>query len=139
MIDLNKKKEDLSVLEALNNKLREILDKEIGDIEEDDLEFGISKNVPLDKNIKELWEKGIEKNNYYEVSLIETLEHHDGVYVKITFKNEAHGIKAHRYASVRASGKTELSHRAFIEMENLEIILELLNENLKLTVRYLNS
>lgn len=103
-------------------RLGEVLEKELQnllkEVEEEDLEFGVSTSLSGGL-LSSLWKECVEDNNYMEVSFVEVMEHHDGAYLKATFRNSIQNYTAERYVSVRSSGRVEISYAFFVEMDGM--------------------
>ncbi|WP_340689765.1 hypothetical protein [Hydrogenobacter thermophilus] len=105
--------------EYIKNALREILSQ----VDEEDLEYGVSQEATL-SGLGELWEEGVEKNNYMEVVFTEIMEHHDGAYLKATFRNSTEDAYAERYISVWSSGRVEMSYALFLSLNSVSARVE---------------
>jgi hypothetical protein len=93
----------LEKVQKLGKFLEEELQNLLKEVEEEDLDFGVS--VSLSGGLlSSLWKECVEDNNYMEVSFVEVMEHHDGAYLKATFRNSTQNYTAERYVSVRSSG-----------------------------------
>ncbi len=130
-IDEAYKKKDLEKLLNLKANLEPTIEDILQDIDEDDLEFGYKEDIDLDQNI---WKEAVEDNNYYDIKT-ETLEHHDGIYLKATFINEIDNIKAERYVNIRSNARIEISYRCFITKDNVLGILEKIKDKFSLTLK----
>ena len=113
----------LDKLEEFSKKAQEKLRETLSELDEEDLEFGLNFDLQGEE-LLDLWKNSIEENNYMEVSLVEIMEHHDGTYLKATFKNSKDSFTAERYVSIRSSGRVEISHAFFFEMEGLLVRME---------------
>ena len=113
----------LSKTEVFFQKVQEKLKDTLSQLEEEDLEFGFGFDLQ-DEELFDLWKKFVEENNYMEVSSVEVMEHHDGAYLKATFKNSKDSFTAERYVSIRSSGRAEISHAFFLEMADLLVRIE---------------
>ena len=114
----------LSKTEEFFQKAQEKLKDTLSQFEEEDLEFGFGFDLQ-DEELFDLWKKSIEENNYMEVSSVEVMEHHDGAYLKATFKNSKGSFTAERYVSIRSSGRVEISHAFFFEVEGVLVRMEI--------------
>ncbi|MDW8294246.1 MAG: hypothetical protein RMK21_02700, partial [Aquificaceae bacterium] len=61
---------------------------------------------------------------YMEVVYTEIMEHHDGAYLKATFRNAAEDFSAERYVSVRSSGRVEIGYAFFLSVGNVRVRVE---------------
>ncbi|WP_448587249.1 hypothetical protein [Thermocrinis sp.] len=113
----------LSKLERFGKIVEEKLKAQVSELDQEDLEFGLSLSLQ-DENLSQLWQECIEDNHYMEVSFMEVMEHHDGAYLKATFKNSRGPYTAERYVSIRSSGRVETSHAFFLIMDNLTFRVE---------------
>ena len=107
------------VEEYIKNALQEILSQ----VDEEDLEYGVSQEATL-SGLGELWEEAVEKNNYMEVVFTEIMEHHDGAYLKATFRNSTEDAYAERYISVWSSGRVEMSYALFLSLNSVSVRVE---------------
>jgi hypothetical protein len=98
----------------LEGELQELLKE----VEEEDLDFGVSVSLS-GSLLSSLWKECVEENNYVEVSFVEVMEHHDGAYLKATFRNSTQNYTAERYVSVRSSGRVEISYAFFVERDGV--------------------
>ncbi|MCX8060569.1 MAG: hypothetical protein N3C13_05165 [Aquificaceae bacterium] len=105
--------------EAIRPKVRELLEK----VDPEDLEFGLKLQVKW-QELEEAWREKVEENNYMEVVHTEIMEHHDGAYLKATFRNSYGDYQQERYVSVRSSGRVEVSHALFVYLEGLRVRVE---------------
>ncbi len=117
-IDQRYREEAIEKVKRVGKVLRERIEKAIKDIDEEDLEYGVSIEI-IGNDLKSLWEEGVERNNYMEVVSAEVMEHHDGAYLKATFRNGAGDCYADRYISVWSSGKTDISHAFSLSFNNV--------------------
>ncbi len=103
-------------------RLGKILEQKLGEllkeVEEEDLEFGVNLNFS-EGLLSSLWKECVEDNNYMEVSFVEVMEHHDGAYLKATFRNSTRNYSAERYVSVRSSGRVEITYAFFVEKDGV--------------------
>ncbi len=113
----------LSKLEEFGGLVKEKIKNSLSELDPEDLEFGLSFSVQ-DEKLLSLWQDCIENNNYMEVSFVEVMEHHDGAYLKATFKNSKSPYTAERYVSIRSSGRVETSHAFFLETEGIFLRVE---------------
>lgn len=102
------------VEEFIKQKRGEILE----DTDQEDLEYGLSRELVLN-GLGKLWEEAVEKNNYMEVVFTEVMEHHDGAYLKVSFRNSLDDTYAERYVSIWSSGKIDISHALFVRLEGV--------------------
>jgi hypothetical protein len=108
----------LEKVQRLGKFLEEELQKLLKEVEEEDIDFGVS--VSLSGSLpSSLWKECVEENNYMEVSFVEVMEHHDGAYLKATFRNSTQNYTAERYVSVRSSGRVEISYAFFVERDGV--------------------
>jgi len=108
----------LEKVQRLGKFLEEELQNLLKGVEEEDLDFGVS--VSLSGGLlSSLWKECVEDNNYMEVSFVEVMEHHDGAYLKATFRNSTQNYTAERYVSVRSSGRVEIFYVFFVEMDGV--------------------
>ncbi len=110
---------------ALGEKLRELLQE----VDEEDLEFGVKLELEAPE-LEDLWKSAVEENNYMEVVFTEIMEHHDGAYLKATFRNSIDSIWAERYVSVRSSGRVEITYAFFLVFDGVKARVEKLREGL---------
>ncbi len=110
------KKEALSKVEYLRDKLKAILEEVIASLDSDDIEMGVSETISVDED---LWKTSVEDNNYMEVVFTEIMEHHDGAYLKATFRNSVENAYADRYVSIRSSGRVEITYAFFVMISNI--------------------
>lgn len=96
-----------------------VLGSHLEDIDPEDLEMGLQVSLEEDPQLAQLWQENVENNNYMEVSYTEIMEHHDGAYLKATFRNEYENYTQERYVSVRSSGRVEITHALFITIGNV--------------------
>lgn len=123
------RQEALSKLESLCQAIRPKVEELLKDIDPEDLDFGIKLELKAPE-IEEVWNKAVEENNYMEIVFTEIMEHHDGAYLKTTFRNTIDSCSAERYVSIRSSGRAELSHALFLDIEPLKIRVEKLGGGL---------
>jgi len=117
-IEESYRKQALEKVQRLGKALEEELQNLLKEVEEEDLDFGVSVSLsggPLSS----LWKECVEDNNYMEVSFVEVMEHHDGVYLKATFRNSTQNYTAERYVSVRSSGRVEIGYAFFVERDGV--------------------
>jgi len=105
-------------VQRLGKFLEEDLQNLLKEVEEEDLDFGVSVSLS-GSLLSSLWKECVEDNNYMEVSFVEVMEHHDGAYLKATFRNSTQKYIADRYVSVRSSGRVEISYAFFVEMDSV--------------------
>jgi hypothetical protein len=108
----------LEKVQRLGKFLEEELQNLLKELEEEDLDFGVSVSLS-GSLLSSLWKECVEENNYVEVSFVEVMEHHDGAYLKATFRNSTQNYTAERYVSVRSSGRVELSYAFFVERDGV--------------------
>ncbi|WP_029552340.1 hypothetical protein [Thermocrinis jamiesonii] len=113
----------LGKLEDFGKLAEEKLKDKLSQLDQEDLEFGLSLSLQ-DGELFKLWQDCIENNNYMEVSFMEVMEHHDGAYLKATFKNSKGPYTAERYISIRSSGRIEISHAFFLETKETIVRME---------------
>jgi hypothetical protein len=104
---------------ALGEKLRELLQE----VDEEDLEFGVKLELEAPE-LEDLWKSAVEENNYMEVVFTEIMEHHDGAYLKATFRNSTEDAYAERYISVWSSGRVEMSYALFLSLNSVSARVE---------------
>ena len=108
----------LEKVQRLGKFFEEELEELLEELEEEDLDFGVS--VSLSSSLlSSLWKECVEDNNYMEVSFVEVMEHHDGAYLKATFRNSTQNYTAERYVSVRSSGRVEIFYVFFVERDGV--------------------
>ncbi|SNZ17015.1 hypothetical protein [Hydrogenobacter hydrogenophilus] len=112
------------VEEFIKQKEAELLE----DTDQEDLEYGINMELSL-KGLGELWEEAIEKNHYMEVVFTEVMEHHDGAYLKVSFRNSLGDTYAERYVSIWSSGKVDISHTFFMKLGDIRLRVERVKED----------
>jgi hypothetical protein len=108
----------LEKVQKLGKFLEEELQNLLKEVEEEDLDFGVSVSLS-GSLLSSLWKECVEDNNYMEVSFVEVMEHHDGAYLKATFRNSTQNYTAERYVSVRSSGRVEISYAFFVERDGV--------------------
>ena len=108
----------LEKVQRLGKVLEEELQNLLKEVEEEDLDFGVSASLSGGL-LSSLWKECVEDNNYMEVSFVEVMEHHDGAYLKATFRNSTQNYTAERYVSVRSSGRVEISYAFFVERDRV--------------------
>jgi hypothetical protein len=108
----------LEKVQRLGKFLEEELQNLLKEVEEEDLDFGVSASLSGGL-LSSLWKECVEDNNYMEVSFMEVMEHHDGAYLKATFRNLTQNYTAERYVSVRSSGRVEISYAFFVERDGV--------------------
>jgi hypothetical protein len=108
----------LEKVQRLGKFLEEELQNLLKEVEEEDLDFGVSVSLSCSL-LSSLWKECVEDNNYMEVSFVEVMEHHDGAYLKATFRNSTQNYTAGRYVSVRSSGRVEISYAFFVERDGV--------------------
>ncbi len=115
------RRQALQRVEFLRDALVEPLSGIIRERDEEDLQMGTSEELSLDED---LWRSAVEENNYMEVVYTEIMEHHDGAYLKTTFRNSVERAYADRYVSIRSSGRVEVNHAFFVEVEGVRVRIE---------------
>jgi hypothetical protein len=75
----------LEKVQRLGKFLEEELQNLLKEVEEEDLDFGVSVSLS-GSLLSSLWKECVEDNNYMEVSFVEVMEHHDGAYLKATLE-----------------------------------------------------
>jgi hypothetical protein len=108
----------LEKIQRLGKFLEEELQNLLKEVEEEDLDFGVSVSLS-GSLLSSLWKECVEDNNYMEVSFVEIMEHHDGAYLKATFRNSTQNYTAERYVSVRSSGRVEIGYAFFVERDGV--------------------
>jgi len=117
-IEESYREQALEKVQRLGKVLEEKLQNLLKEVEEEDLEFGVSASLS-GSLLSSLWKECVEENNYMEVSFVEVMEHHDGAYLKATFRNSTQNYTAERYVSVRSSGRVEISYAFFVERDRV--------------------
>lgn len=123
----NYKRQALEKVERLGRALEEAILLALEQRDPEDLEFGISYEFESPK-VESLWKEAVEENNYMEVVFTEIMEHHDGAYLKATFRNSTERYFADRYVSVRSSGRVEVGYAFFVLREGIKVRVERLAE-----------
>ncbi|WP_333784705.1 hypothetical protein [Thermocrinis sp.] len=113
----------ISKLEEFGELAQQKIKNSVSELDPEDLEFGLSLSLQ-DQELFKLWQDCIENNNYMEVSFVEVMEHHDGAYLKATFKNSKGPYTAERYVSVRSSGRVEIAHAFLLETKGIVVRME---------------
>jgi hypothetical protein len=108
----------LERVQRLGKVIEEELQNLLKEVEKEDLDFGVSASLSGGL-LSSLWKECVEDNNYMEVSFVEVMEHHDGAYLKATFRNSTQNYTAERYVSVRSSGRVEISYAFFVERDDV--------------------
>jgi hypothetical protein len=108
----------LEKVQRLGKFLEEELQNLLKEVEEEDLDFGVSVSLS-GSLLSSLWKECVEENNYVEVSFVEVMEHHDGAYLKAIFRNSTQNYTAERYVSVRSSGRVEIFYVFFVERDGV--------------------
>jgi phage tail tube protein FII len=83
----------LEKVQKLGKFLEEELQNLLKEVEKEDLDFGVSASLSGGL-LSSLWKEYVEDNNYMEVSFVEVMEHHDGAYLKATFRNSTQNYTA---------------------------------------------
>jgi hypothetical protein len=117
-IEESYREQALEKVQRLGKVLEEELQNLLKEVEEEDLDFGVSASLSGGL-LSSLWKECVEDNNYMEVSFVEVMEHHDGAYLKATFRNSTQNYTAERYVSVRSSGRVEISYAFFVERDRV--------------------
>jgi hypothetical protein len=117
-IEESYREQALEKVQRLGKVLEEELQNLLKEVEEEDLDFGVSASISGGL-LSSLWKECVEDNNYMEVSFVEVMEHHDGAYLKATFRNSTQNYTAERYVSVRSSGRVEISYAFFVERDGV--------------------
>jgi len=117
-IEKSYREQALEKVQRLGKVLEEELQELLKEVEEEDLDFGISANLSGGL-LSSLWKECVEDNNYMEVSFVEVMEHHDGAYLKAIFRNSTQDYTAERYVSVRSSGRVEIGYAFFVERDGV--------------------
>jgi hypothetical protein len=117
-IDESYRGQALEKVQRLGKFLEEELQNLLKEVEEEDLDFGVNASLS-GSLLSSLWKECVEDNNYMEVSFVEVMEHHDGAYLKATFRNSTQNYTAERYVSVRSSGRVEISYAFFVERDGV--------------------
>jgi hypothetical protein len=108
----------LEKVQRLGKFLEKELQNLLKEVEEEDLDFGVSVSLS-GSLLSSLWKECVEENNYMEVSFVEVMEHHDGAYLKAIFRNSTQNYTAERYVSVRSSGRVEIGYAFFVERDGV--------------------
>lgn len=98
-------------------------------MDEEDLEFGVKLELKSPE-LEEAWKKAVEENNYMEVVFTEIMEHHDGAYLKTTFRNSLEECHAERYVSISSSGRVEIGYALFLRLDGVSVRVERVGEGL---------
>jgi hypothetical protein len=117
-IEESYREQALEKVQKLGKVLEEELEELLEELEEEDLDFGVSVSLS-GSLLSSLWKECVEDNNYMEVSFVEVMEHHDGAYLKATFRNSTQNYTAERYVSVRSSGRVEIGYAFFVERDSV--------------------
>jgi hypothetical protein len=117
-IEESYREQALEKVQRLGKFLEEELQNLLKEVEEEDLDFGVSVSLS-GSLLSSLWKECVEENNYMEVSFVEVMEHHDGAYLKATFRNSTQNYTAERYVSVRSSGRVEINYAFFVERDGV--------------------
>lgn len=117
----------LERVERLGKVFEHALSSAFDDVEPEDFEFGVSLELNS-AEAENLWKECVEENNYMEVVFTEIMEHHDGAYLKATFRNSAGNYFSDRYVSIRSSGRVEITYAFFVLMDGLRVRIERLGE-----------
>jgi hypothetical protein len=102
----------------LGKFLEEELQNLLKEVEEEDLDFGVSVSLS-GSLLSSLRKYCVEDKNEIEDYFVEVMDHHEGAYLKATFRNSTQNYTAERYVSVRSSGKVEISYAFFVEMDGV--------------------
>ena len=111
----------LEKVNTLKEAIKDFLKDIVESVDAEDLEMGISERVEIRED---LWRDAVEENNYMEVVYTEIMEHHDGAYLKVTFRNSVEDAHADRYVSVRSSGRVEITHAFFVKLNSVGVRIE---------------
>jgi hypothetical protein len=117
-IEESYREQALERVQRLGKVIEEELQNLLKEVEKEDLDFGVSASLSGGL-LSSLWKECVEDNNYMEVSFVEVMEHHDGAYLKATFRNSTQNYTAERYVSVRSSGRVEISYAFFVERDGV--------------------
>jgi hypothetical protein len=117
-IEESYREQALERVQRLGKVIEEELQNLLKEVEKEDLDFGVSASLSGGL-LSSLWKECVEDNNYMEVSFVEVMEHHDGAYLKATFRNSTQNYTAERYVSVRSSGRVEISYAFFVERDDV--------------------
>jgi hypothetical protein len=117
-IEESYREQALEKVQRLGKVLEEELQNLLKEVEEEDLDFGVSASLSGGL-LSSLWKECVEDNNYMEVSFVGVMEHHDGAYLKATFRNSTQNYTAERYVSVRSSGRVEIGYAFFVERDGV--------------------
>ncbi len=120
-IQENYRKEAFSKVEKLRDDIKILVEKIIPQLDIEDIEMGVSEEITMDEN---LWKWAVEDNNYMEIVFTEIMEHHDGAYLKATFRNTLENAYADRYVSIRSSGRVEITYAFFMNMDDISVRVE---------------
>lgn len=117
------RREAFERLKVLCEAFTERIGQTLKNVDTEDLEFGVRLEL-RESDLSELWKRAVEDNNYMEVVFTEIMEHHDGAYLKITFRNNTGSCFAERYVSVRSSGRVEIGHALFMSLKQVLVRIE---------------
>lgn len=117
------REEAFSKLKRLCSLIEPHVEAFIQDSDPEDLEMGLRFELKM-HDIEDLWKEAVEENNYMEVVYTEIMEHHDGAYLKATFRNSLENCYGERYVSIRSSGRVEISHAFFMDLRGIRIRVE---------------
>lgn len=123
------REEALLKLKRIGDAIRPEVEKLIKNTDPEDIEFGTRVELRTEE-LDSLWKECVEENNYMSVVFTEVMEHHDGAYLKVIFKNSIEDYEEDRYVSIRSSGRVEISHALFITVEGVRARVERAGEGL---------
>ena len=123
------RQEALSKLKDLCQSLSPKVKGLLEEVDEEDLEFGVKLELKSPE-LEEAWKKAVEENNYMEVVFTEIMEHHDGAYLKTTFRNSLEECHAERYVSISSSGRVEIGYALFLRLDGVSVRVERVGEGL---------
>ncbi|MCS7307840.1 MAG: hypothetical protein NZ526_04735 [Aquificaceae bacterium] len=121
------KEEALLKLKRVGDAIRPRIEELIKTVDPEDIEFGTRVELKAEE-LEALWKECVEENNYMSVVFTEVMEHHDGAYLKVIFKNSTEDYEEDRYVNVRSSGRVEISHALFVTVENVRARVERVGE-----------
>lgn len=117
----------LSKVRTLGGALKPKVEELLRSVDSEDIEFGVKLELKAEE-LQELWKDCVEENNYMEVVYTEIMEHHDGAYLKATFRNSTENYYAERYVSIRSSGRVERAHAFYVLLGDIKVRIEKVEE-----------
>lgn len=121
------KEEALLKLKRIGDAIRPRVEELIKTVDPEDIEFGTRVELKAEE-LEALWKECVEENNYMSVVFTEVMEHHDGAYLKVIFKNSTEDYEEDRYVSIRSSGRVEINHALFVTVEGVRARVERVGE-----------